>query len=94
MLRSKPDKNRKEESAIIKWEGPGVDCDNMPDFLRPAVYPVLLVCIVGSLWMLASTGSPLGPEWPAAYEQAQRPQLHLPCSRPSSTDLASIEEGE
>jgi len=66
----------------------------MPDFLRPAVYPVLLVCIVGSLWMLASTGSPMGPEWPSSYEQAQRPAIDLPCSRPSSTDLASIEEGE
>ena len=27
----------------------------MPDFLRPAVYPVLLTCIVGSLWMLAAS---------------------------------------
>jgi hypothetical protein len=27
----------------------------MPDFLRPAVYPVLLTCIVGSLWMLAGS---------------------------------------
>jgi len=27
----------------------------MPDFLRPTVYPVLLTCIVASLWMLAAS---------------------------------------
>ncbi len=53
----------------------------MPDFLRPAVYPVLLTCIVGSLWMLADSVK-------SSDEELEMAQMRN--TRPHYSNLAAI----
>ena len=41
----------------------------MPDILRPAVYPVLVTCIVASVWLLARSAADSSRNLPAEYSQ-------------------------
>jgi len=41
----------------------------MPDILRPAVYPVLVTCIVASVWLLAQRAADTTRNLPAEFRE-------------------------
>ena len=43
------------------------DIIDMPDILRPAVYPVLVTCIVASVWLLARSAADNSRNLPAEF---------------------------
>jgi hypothetical protein len=44
----------------------------MPDFMRPAVYPVVMACIIGSLWVMARSAAQIDRESRADREPLPR----------------------
>jgi len=45
------------------------DIIDMPDILRPAVYPVLVTCIVASVWLLARSAADSSRNPPADFSE-------------------------
>ena len=69
----------------------------MPDILRPAVYPVLVTCIVASVWLLAARVADTTRNLPAEFSQPS-PQFQMlmekfgPRATPATESVAQTDE--
>ena len=61
----------------IKRAAAGADPVGMPDFLRAWVYPVLLVCIIGGLWLLAHSMAQLDRAQQRGFPPISSPKIQF-----------------
>lgn len=59
---------------------------DMPDWLRPAVYPVLLICIIASVWILGQASADADRDVP--------PEFNRPFPVASAPDQSSIDRNQ
>ncbi|HEX4797376.1 MAG TPA: hypothetical protein VH370_26515 [Humisphaera sp.] len=73
------------------------DIIDMPDILRPAVYPILVTCIVASVWLLAGRVADTTRNLPAEFSEPS-PQFQTlmekfgPRPAPAAESVAQTDE--